>query len=75
VISLGAVGTGLGSIFLGLLADIFGRKKIMIASVTVFGLLSLCTVFVHLDRSALDLKAIDRIWVGGGAPLDLRHGQ
>jgi AAHS family 4-hydroxybenzoate transporter-like MFS transporter len=46
VFSWGAVGTGIGSIFMGLLADIFGRKKIIIASVTVFGLLSLCTVLV-----------------------------
>jgi AAHS family 4-hydroxybenzoate transporter-like MFS transporter len=69
VISLGAVGTGLGSIFLGLLADIFGRKKIMIASVTVFGLLSLCTVFVTSIDQLLILRPLTGFGLGAALPL------
>src|SRR3954470_22543254 len=40
VFALGAFGTGLGSVVLGLLADIFGRKKVMVVTVAIFGVLT-----------------------------------
>src|ERR1017187_2292789 len=39
-----AYGTGIGSVVLSPLADILGRRKIMITAVALFGLLTLCTV-------------------------------
>src|SRR5262249_10365584 len=42
----GAFGTGLGSVVLGLLADILGRKKVMIVTVTIFGILPFGTAFL-----------------------------
>src|SRR5215831_113936 len=43
VFGLGALGTGLGSVLLGPLADRFGRRKVMIGCVTLFGLLTFGT--------------------------------
>src|SRR5688572_17592936 len=56
VFSWGAVGSGIGSICMGLMADMFGRKKIMIASVALFGVLSLCTVLVTSIEQLLILR-------------------
>ena len=69
VFSLGAVGTGIGSIFMGFLADIFGRRKIIIASVTVFGLLSLCTVLVSSIDQLLILRPLTGFGLGAALPL------
>ena len=69
VFSWGAVGTGIGSICMGLLADIFGRKKIIIASVTVFGLLSLCTVLVTSIDQLLILRPLTGFGLGAALPL------
>src|SRR5690349_17323778 len=69
VFSWGAVGTGIGSIFMGLLADIFGRKKIIIASVTVFGLLSLCTVLVSSIDQLMILRPLTGFGLGAALPL------
>src|SRR5258705_970760 len=67
--SLGRVVQGLATIFLGLLADIFGRKKIMIASVAVFGLLSLSTVFVTSIEQLLILRPLTGFGLGAALPL------
>src|SRR5437868_13401271 len=45
VFALGAFGTGLGSVLLGPLADILGRRKVMIFTVALFGALSFFTAF------------------------------
>src|SRR5438105_8830543 len=47
VFAFGAFGTGLGSIVLGPLADIFGRRKVMIATVALFGALTFSTAFLQ----------------------------
>jgi MFS transporter, AAHS family, 4-hydroxybenzoate transporter len=69
VFSWGAVGTGIGSICMGLLADIFGRKRIMIAAVTVFGLLSLCTVLVTSIGQLMILRPLTGFGLGAALPL------
>ncbi len=69
VFSWGAVGTGIGSICMGLLADIWGRKKIIIASVAVFGLLSLCTVLVTSIDQLLILRPLTGFGLGAALPL------
>jgi AAHS family 4-hydroxybenzoate transporter-like MFS transporter len=62
VFALGAFGTGLGSVVLGLLADIFGRRKVMIATVTIFGVLTFFTAFL----SSIDELRIWRLLTGFG---------
>src|SRR5215471_5156457 len=69
VFSLGAAGTGIGSIFLGLLADFFGRKRIIIVAVTAFGLLSLTTVFVTSLNQLLILRPLTGFGLGAALPL------
>ena len=55
-----AFGTGIGSVLLSPLADIFGRKKIMVTAVTLFGLLTLCTVaLTGIDQAVT--RALPRI--------------
>ena len=62
VFALGALGTGLGSIVLGFLADIFGRKRVMIAAVAIFGILTLGTAFL----TSVDQLRIWRLLTGFG---------
>ncbi|MSP94212.1 MAG: MFS transporter [Alphaproteobacteria bacterium] len=62
VFALGALGTGLGSLVLGFLADIFGRKKVMIAAVAIFGILTLGTAFL----TGIDQLRIWRLLTGFG---------
>jgi AAHS family 4-hydroxybenzoate transporter-like MFS transporter len=69
VFSWGAVGSGIGSICMGLMADMFGRKKIMIASVALFGLLSLCTVLVTSIEQLLILRPLTGFGLGAALPL------
>jgi AAHS family 4-hydroxybenzoate transporter-like MFS transporter len=69
VVSLGAIGTGIGSICMGFLADIFGRKRIIIASVTVFGLLSLCTVLVSNVDELMIVRPLTGFGLGAALPL------
>jgi AAHS family 4-hydroxybenzoate transporter-like MFS transporter len=69
VFSWGAVGSGIGSICMGLMADMFGRKKIMIASVALFGVLSLCTVLVTSIEQLLILRPLTGFGLGAALPL------
>lgn len=69
VFALGALGTGLGSILLGPIADIVGRRRVMIGCVALFGALTFGTV-------ALTSVEMLRIWrfltgFGLGAALPL----
>jgi AAHS family 4-hydroxybenzoate transporter-like MFS transporter len=69
VFSWGAIGSGIGSICMGLMADMFGRKKIMIASVALFGVLSLCTVLVTSIDQLLILRPLTGFGLGAALPL------
>src|SRR5262245_51582178 len=69
VVSLGAVGTGIGSICMGFLADIFGRKKIIIIAVTLFGLLSLATVLVTSVDQLMIVRPLTGFGLGAALPL------
>jgi AAHS family 4-hydroxybenzoate transporter-like MFS transporter len=69
VFSWGAIGSGIGSICMGLMADMFGRKKIMIASVALFGVLSLCTVLVTSIEQLLILRPLTGFGLGAALPL------
>jgi AAHS family 4-hydroxybenzoate transporter-like MFS transporter len=69
VFALGALGTGLGSIVLGFLADIFGRKKVMIAAVTIFGLLTLGTAFLTNVEQLRIWRLLTGFGLGAALPL------
>jgi AAHS family 4-hydroxybenzoate transporter-like MFS transporter len=69
VAGAGAFGTGIGSVLLGPLADIFGRKKIMLTAVTLFGLLTLCTVLVSNVEELMILRPLTGFGLGAALPL------
>jgi AAHS family 4-hydroxybenzoate transporter-like MFS transporter len=69
VAGFGAFGTGIGSVLLSPLADIYGRKKIMITAVTLFGVLTLCTVFVRSVEELLILRPLTGFGLGAALPL------
>src|SRR5579872_1572729 len=62
VFALGAFGTGLGSVLLGPLADIAGRRRIMIGCVALFGALTFVTAFL----TSVDALRIWRLLTGFG---------
>jgi AAHS family 4-hydroxybenzoate transporter-like MFS transporter len=69
VFGFGAFGTGIGSVLLSPLADIFGRKKIMVAAVTLFGLLTLVTVTLTSIDQLLILRPLTGFGLGAALPL------
>jgi AAHS family 4-hydroxybenzoate transporter-like MFS transporter len=64
-----AFGTGLGSALLGPLADIVGRKKILVLSVAIFGVLSLGTVLLTSVDQLLILRTATGFGLGASLPL------
>ena len=69
VFGFGAFGTGIGSVVLSPLADMFGRKKIMITAVTLFGLLTLVTVLLRSVDQLLILRPLTGFGLGAALPL------
>lgn len=69
VAGAGAFGTGIGSVLLSPLADVWGRKNVMILAVALFGLLTLCTVFVSSVEELLILRPLTGFGLGAALPL------
>src|SRR5207237_5886819 len=69
VFAFGAFGTGLGSIVLGPLADIFGRRKVMIATVALFGALTFFTAFVQTIDALRLWRLLTGFGLGAALPL------
>ena len=69
VFGFGAFGTGIGSVVLSPLADRFGRKKIMVVAVTLFGLLTLLTVTLTSIDQLLILRPLTGFGLGAALPL------
>ena len=69
VFSFGAYGTGIGSVLLSPLADIFGRKRVVIGAVTLFGLLTLATVSLTTIDQLLILRPLTGFGLGAALPL------
>lgn len=65
VCSAGLIGIMVGQLVVAPLADRFGRKLIILASMTVFGLLSLATAFANDIATLLILRFIGGIGLGG----------
>ena len=68
VFSAGLLGALAGALGLGTLADHIGRKKVLIASTTLFGVFSLMTVFVSSFGSLVVLRFLAGLGLGGAAP-------
>jgi AAHS family 4-hydroxybenzoate transporter-like MFS transporter len=68
VLSAALFGLMLGALGLGPLADRLGRKRIVIASVAVFGLCSLATAFVQDTNSLLFIRFLTGLGLGGAMP-------
>ena len=69
VFGFGAFGTGIGSVVLSPLADIFGRKKIIVTAVVLFGLLTLATVTLTSIDQLLILRPLTGFGLGAALPL------
>jgi AAHS family 4-hydroxybenzoate transporter-like MFS transporter len=69
VVMFGAIGTGIGSICMGFLADIFGRRTMIIAAVAVFGVLTLGTVLVTSIEQLMIIRAATGFGLGAALPL------
>ncbi len=67
--ALGAFGTGLGSVLLGLLADILGRRKVMILTVTIFGVLTFGTAFLSSIGELQIWRLLTGFGLGAALPL------
>ncbi len=67
--SFGAYGTGIGSVLLSPLADIFGRKRVVIGAVILFGLLTLATVALTSIDQLLILRPLTGFGLGAALPL------
>lgn len=66
IFSAGILGLLPGALVGGMLADRYGRKRILIASVALFGLFSLATAISSGFLIAGVCSPDDRCWVGGG---------
>jgi putative MFS transporter len=69
LISAGFVGQLFGAIVLGAAAERFGRKKILILSVLIFGIMSLACAFAWSFQSLLVLRVLQGIGLGGEVPV------
>jgi len=67
--SFGAYGTGIGSVLLSPLADIFGRKRVVIGAVILFGFFSLATVLLTSIDQLLILRPLTGFGLGAALPL------
>ena len=71
ILTAGIVGMVLGAMALGLMADKFGRRPIIIAAVALFAVASLATAFARTTEQILVLRFIAGIGMGGATPVVL----
>jgi AAHS family 4-hydroxybenzoate transporter-like MFS transporter len=68
VVSLGYVGMMLGGLAAGLIGDRFGRRVALLASIVIFGSLTLCAAFVDSIAALGALRLLAGIGLGGAMP-------
>lgn len=71
IFSAGILGLLPGALVGGMLADRYGRKRILIGSVALFGLFSLATAIASISLTGL-CAADDRCRAGGGVAESYR---
>src|SRR2546423_6073505 len=64
----GLFGLMLGAFFIAPLADAFGRKRVVLWSVLMFGLLTVGTVFVHTLSALAVMRFLTGLGLGGAMP-------
>src|SRR5579875_3526002 len=74
VITAGQVGVILGAVFLAPLADRMGRKRLMIASLLLFGVFSFLTAFATKGPWLIALRVLAGIGLGSIGPAALALG-
>ena len=68
VLALGLAGMAAGSPFAGYCGDRYGRRPTLIACVTLFGLATVATAFVHSVAALAVLRFITGMGAGGAVP-------
>src|SRR5437868_13313194 len=68
VFAAGPMGMAVGAIFLGMLADRMGRKRLIIATTAIFGLFSLLTAFAPSLPGLTACRFLTGLGLGGLLP-------
>jgi AAHS family 4-hydroxybenzoate transporter-like MFS transporter len=72
--SLGNVGALIGALVLGMLADRFGRKQMLLVSAFTFGVFTLAIAFIRSVEQLILLRFIAGLGLGGAVPNALAFG-
>jgi AAHS family 4-hydroxybenzoate transporter-like MFS transporter len=70
----GVVGTAIGSVCMGMLADRFGRKWMLVLPGLIFGLATLVTKFISNIGQLILYRFIAGLGLGGALPIALAFG-
>jgi MFS transporter, AAHS family, 4-hydroxybenzoate transporter len=73
-ISAGLVGPLVGSVAFGMLADLWGRKLMLVASALIFGLFTLLTAWITSVEELALCRFLGGIGLGGAIPNALAFG-
>lgn len=68
VLAVGWVGVAIGTVLAGVLADRVGRKRMLLASILLFGLATISGAFTTGINGLLILRLFDGIGIGGAIP-------
>lgn len=74
VLSAGNVGALIGALVLGLLADRFGRKRMLVVSAFLFGVFTLAIAFINSLELLVLFRFFAGIGLGGAIPNALAFG-
>lgn len=72
--SAGNVGALIGALVLGMLADRFGRKQMLLISAFTFGIFTLAIAFIQSVEQLVLLRFIAGLGLGGAVPNALAFG-
>jgi MFS transporter, AAHS family, 4-hydroxybenzoate transporter len=67
-IAFGLIGMALGAFFIAPLADIYGRRKLLLSSVIVFGVLTVATAYAQTLAVLIALRFVTGLGLGGAMP-------
>jgi AAHS family 4-hydroxybenzoate transporter-like MFS transporter len=68
VMSAAPIGLAIGALLVGPLSDRFGRKKLLIGSVALFGLFNLASAFAHSTAELSALRFLTGLGLGAAMP-------
>jgi AAHS family 4-hydroxybenzoate transporter-like MFS transporter len=74
VMSAGNVGALIGALVLGLLADRFGRKKMLLVSAFMFGIFTFAISFIQSVEQLVVFRFLAGLGLGGAVPNALAFG-